>query len=177
MMHLSNLYYFIDKFDSHEILKLNKKINIIYRNYKKKYNANDVKKIKNLCKISKRKFYLANDVNLVLKFKLDGLYIPSFNKSLAIKYIQNKNFEILGSAHNFKEIFVKKKQGVNKFFLSPLFKIKKSKTNMGIIKYRILSKLISAKTIALGGINRTNIRKLKMLNCDGFAAIRYFKND
>src|SRR5210317_1858569 len=112
MMHLSNLYYFIDKFDSHEILKLNKKINIIYRNYKKKYNANDVKKIKNLCKISKRKFYLANDVNLVLKFKLDGLYIPSFNKSLAIKYIQNKNFEILGSAHNFKEIFIKKKKGI-----------------------------------------------------------------
>jgi len=47
---------------------------------------------------------------------------------------------------------------------------------MGIIKYRIFSKLISAKTIALGGINRTNIKTLKMLNCVGFAAIRYFKN-
>lgn len=47
---------------------------------------------------------------------------------------------------------------------------------MGIIKYRIFSKLISAKTIALGGININNIKTLKMLNCEGFAAIRYFKN-
>jgi len=176
MVHLSNLYYFIDKFDSHEILKLDKKINIIYRNYKKKNNIDDIKKIKKLCKLSKRKFYLANDIKLVLRLKLDGLYIPSFNKSLKVKYIQNKKIEILGSAHNFKEIYFKKKQGVSKLFLSPLFKVKKSKNNIGIIKYRIFSKLISAKTIALGGINRTNIKTLKMLNCEGFAAISYFKN-
>jgi thiamine-phosphate pyrophosphorylase len=176
MVHLSNLYYFIDKFDSHEILKLDKKINIIYRNYEKKNNIDDIKKIKKLCKLSKRKFYLANDIKLVLKLKLDGLYIPSFNKSLKVKYIQNKKIEILGSAHNFKEIYFKKKQGVSKLFLSPLFKVRKSKTSIGIIKYGILSKLISSKTIALGGINRTNIKLLKMLNCEGFAAIRYFKN-
>ena len=108
--------------------------------------------------------------------KLDGLYIPSFNKSLKVKYIQNKKIEILGSAHNFKEIYFKKKQGVNKIFLSPVFKIKKSKIKIGIVKYNIFSRLISAKTIALGGINKTNIKSLKMLNCEGFAAIRYFKN-
>ena len=88
----------------------------------------------------------------------------------------NGKIEILGSAHNFKEIYFKKKQGVSKLFLSPLFKVKKSKNNIGIIKYRIFSKLISAKTIALGGINRANIKKLKMLNCEGFASISYFKN-
>ena len=172
---MDNFYYFIDKFDSQEILKLNKKVNIIYRNYKRKYNEDHIRKIKKLCKISKRKFYLANNLNLVLKFKLDGLYITSFNKSFDLKYIQIKKFEILGSAHNFREIYFKKKQGVNKLFLSPLFKTEKSKKKLGIIKYKILSNLIFTKNIALGGINSNNIKKLKMLNCDGFAAIRYFK--
>jgi len=50
MVHLSNLYYFIDKLDSHEILKLDKKINIIYRNYEKKNNIDDIKKIKKIYK-------------------------------------------------------------------------------------------------------------------------------
>ena len=30
------------------------------------------------------------------------------------------------------------------------------------------------KIIALGGINKENIRKIKMMNCSGFAGISYF---
>ena len=176
MRHLNNFYYFIDEFNSHQILKLNSKVNIIYRNYKEKYNESNIIKLKNLCKISNRKLYLANDINLVRKYRLDGLYIPSFNKKLNVKYLQNKKFEILGSAHNFKEIYFKKKQGVDKLFLSPLFKVEKTSAKLEIIKYRILSRLVFTNNIALGGINIKNIKKLNLLNCNGFAAIRYFKN-
>ena len=44
-------------------------------------------------------------------------------------------------------------------------------------KFNLLSKLVLMNVIALGGINKKNIKKLKMVNCSGFAAIRYFKNE
>ena len=32
------------------------------------------------------------------------------------------------------------------------------------------------RVIALGGINKRNIKKIKMLNCFGFAGISYFND-
>jgi len=29
----------------------------------------------------------------------------------------------------------------------------------------------------LGGINKDNLKKIKMVNCNGFAGIKYFKNE
>ncbi len=130
-----------------------------------------------MCKVTKRKFFLANNISLAIKLKLNGVYIPSFNKSLKIKYLKTNNFEILGSAHNMAEINQKKKQGVQKIFISPLFKISKSFSHLGIIRYNFLSQHIKNQSIALGGINKNNMKKLKMLKCDGFAAIRFFKNE
>ena len=42
MIHPYNIYYFIDEFNSDELTKLDKKINIIYRNYNKENNYNDI---------------------------------------------------------------------------------------------------------------------------------------
>ena len=33
------------------------------------------------------------------------------------------------------------------------------------------------ENIALGGINKNNLKKIKMVNCNGFAGIKYFKNE
>tara|TARA_B100000674_G_scaffold496213_1_gene525762 strand:- start:522 stop:1055 length:534 start_codon:yes stop_codon:yes gene_type:complete len=176
MIHLKNIYYFIDKFDSEEIKRLDKKVNIIYRNYKYNYNLKTIKAIKDICRKYKRKFYIANNLHLALELNLDGIYIPSFNKSLKIRYVSKKNFEILGSAHNFKEIYFKKKQGINKIFISPIFEVMKTNKYLGVIKYNLLSKYAYNENIALGGINKHNLKKIKMVNCSGFAGIKYFKN-
>ena len=90
MIHLNNIYYFIDKFDSEEIKRLDKKVNIIYRNYKRDYNLETIKALKDACRKNKRKFYIANNLNLAIKLNLDGVYIPSFNKSLKVKYVSKK---------------------------------------------------------------------------------------
>jgi hypothetical protein len=34
-----------------------------------------------------------------------------------------------------------------------------------------------SKFIALGGINETNINKLKLINCDGFSGISWIKKN
>ena len=50
-------------------------------------------KIRNFCKKQGRNFYLANDVKLAIKYNLDGVYIPSFNKDLKhLNYKIKPNF-------------------------------------------------------------------------------------
>ena len=120
------------------------------------------------------KFYLSNNIKLALKLNLDGAYIPSFNKNYKhLTYSLKKNFEIIGSAHNVKEIRVKERQKVNKIFLSSLFK--KNENFLGINKFKLLSKLTSKKVVALGGINEKNKKKLTLINVSDFAGISYFE--
>ena len=140
-------------------------------------NLKQLSELRKICKNTKRKLYIANDYRLALKLKSDGVYIPSFNKNLNIKYFNKKRIEILGSAHNYKEIDIKKKQGISKIFLSPIFKINKKKNYLDIFKFNLLARYANKEIIALGGINIKNIKKLKLINCKGFAAIRYFENE
>ena len=170
------LFYFISELNKSEILTINKKINIIYRNYKTQPDEDILKKTLNICKKNGKKLFLSNNVKLAIKLNLDGVYIPSFNKSKNLIINYKKNFRILGSAHNLKEIRIKENQGVDTIFLAPVFKTKKSTKNLGISKFNYLSKLSKKKIVALGGINERNINKLKLLNCEGFAGISFFQN-
>lgn len=170
------LFYFISELNESEILTINKKINIIYRNYKTQPDEDILKKTLNTCKKSGKKLFLSNNIKLALKLNLDGVYIPSFNKSRNLIVNFKNNFRILGSAHNLKEIRIKERQGVDTIFIAPIFKTKKNKKNLGINKFNYLSKLSKKKIVALGGINEKNINKLNLLNCEGFAGISFFQN-
>ena len=172
-MHL-NKYYFINEFNPDHIKKLDKDISIIYRNYKSVHDINLIIKIRDFCKKNRRNFYLANNMKLAIKCKLNGVYIPSFNKDLKhLNYKTKPNFSIIGSAHNLKEIRVKEAQNVSKIFISSIFKLEKN--YLGFYKFKNLSKNTKKKVIALGGINNNNLKKIKLLNIDGFAGIGYFK--
>ena len=168
-------YYFINKFETNNINKQDKQTIIIYRNYSSKTLDQElILKIKKHCKKKGLKFYLSNNIKLANKLDLDGAYIPSFNKStkhLAFSYKQK--FNIVGSAHNLKDIKIKEKQKVNRIFLSSIFK--KNKNFLGINKFNLLSKLTNKKIVVLGGISKKNIKKLKILNQSEFAGISYFE--
>ena len=168
-------YYFIDKFETNNIEKQDKQTVIIYRNYSSKSPNEDlILKIKKYCKKKGNKFYLSNNIKLAIKLDLDGVYIPSFNKTTKhLAYSIKKNFDIIGSAHNLREIRTKEKQNVNKIFLSSLFK--KNNNFLGINKYRSLSQLTRKNTVALGGISKANLKKLFLLNQFEFAGISYFE--
>tara|TARA_B100000900_G_scaffold316304_1_gene275249 strand:+ start:849 stop:1364 length:516 start_codon:yes stop_codon:yes gene_type:complete len=170
-----NKYYFINNFDTNIIDKQDSKTVIIYRNYtSKKIDEILILKIKNYCKKKLLKFYISNEVKLAIKLNLDGVYIPSFNKNYNhLSFSYKKNFEIIGSAHNLKEINIKELQKVRKIFLSSLFK--KNKNYLGINKFKILSNLTTKRIVALGGISNNNLKKLKLLNNPDFAGISYFE--
>ena len=167
-------YYFISKFKRDNIDRLDSQTSVIYRNYDTKIVNKEILKIKKYCKKKKIKFYLSNNIKLAIKLNLDGAYIPSFNKSKKhLSFSLKKNFSIIGSAHNIKEIRTKENQNVSKIFISSLFK--KNKNYLGINKFKLISKLTSKKIVALGGINKNNIIKLKVLNTSEFAGISYFE--
>ena len=168
-------YYFINKFETNNIDKQDKQTVIIYRNYSSKVtNEELILKIKEYCKKRGVKFYLSNNIKLAIKLDLDGAYIPSFNKQIKhLSYSLKKNFDIVGSAHNLKEIRIKEHQNVKKIFLSSLFK--KNKNFLGINKFKLLSKLTIRNIVVLGGISKKNKKKLSLVGQSEFAGISYFE--
>ena len=172
---MTKKYYFINKLETNNIDKQDKNTIIIYRNYPVKMQDEKLLlRIKKYCKRKRIKFYLSNNIKLAIKLNLDGAYIPSFNKSFEnLNYSYKKKFEIIGSAHNLKEIRIKEKQKVSKIFLSSLFK--ENRNFLGLNRFKLLSTLTKKKIVALGGISKKNIKLLKILDSYDFAGICYFE--
>jgi len=168
-------YYFINKFETNNIDRLDKDTVVIYRNYDSKIiNKELILKLKKYCKKKSIKFYLSNNVKLAIELDLDGAYFPSFNKSTQhLAFSLKKKFNLIGSAHNVKEIKNKELQNVNRIFISSIFK--KNKNFLGMNKFKLISNLTKKKVVALGGISKKNINKLKMLKNPEFAGISFFE--
>ena len=91
------------------------------------------------------------------------MYLPAFNQ---YKKYHNfsiyKNFKIIGSAHNIKELKIKESQNCEKIFISPIFKTEKNKKFLDIVKFNLLAQSTKKKVIALGGINTENLKKIRL---------------
>tara|TARA_X000000368_G_scaffold380479_1_gene336298 strand:- start:2654 stop:3184 length:531 start_codon:yes stop_codon:yes gene_type:complete len=174
-INMKRKYYFISKFDTNNIDKQDKESIIIYRNYSSELpDELLILKIKKYCQNKSIKFYLSNNIKIAIKLNLDGVYIPSFNKSLKhLAFSFKKNFKIIGSAHSLKEIRIKESQNVEKIFLSSLFK--KNNNYLGINRFKLLSNLTKKKVVALGGISKKNLKKIRLVNETEFAGISYFE--
>jgi len=169
-----NKYYFINKFDQSHIDKQDKKTIIIYRNYNQNLDERLIIKIKNYCKKKGNKFFLSNNIRLAIKLDLDGAYIPSFNRNKKhLSYSLKKKFIIVGSSHNVYEMRTKELQKVEAIFLSSLFK--KNKNYLGINRFKLISLLTKKTVISLGGVSKTNLKKLSLIDCLGFAGISFFE--
>ena len=168
-------YYFINKLDTKYLNKQSKNTIIIYRNYKSsKVDKKLILKIKNLCKKKGNKFFLSNNIRLAIDLDLDGAYIPSFNNSFKhLSFSFKKNFELIGSAHNLKEIRNKEVQKVNKIFLSSIFKL--NENFLGINRFKLISKLTKKNIVVLGGVKNKNLKLIKLLGYKEFAGISFFE--
>ncbi len=178
-MHFKNnkLFCYINSFELDLIDNLPKNTSIIYRNYNDPINEELIINIRNKCKKKGVKFYLSNNIKLAIKLNLDGAYIPAFNKNFTHNiFTMKKKFELLGSAHNLKEIRQKEKQRIKIIFLSPIFMSKKNKNFLGLYKFLNLKKQTNKNIVCLGGINFENIKKVKLIDVYGIAAIELFKN-
>ncbi len=140
-------------------------------------NVNSILQLKKMCKKKNIKFFLSNNTKLAIKLGLDGAYLPAFSKTRKHNAFNfRKNFQLIGSAHNLKEIREKECQNVNYIFLSPVFLTEKRKNFLGIYKFMNLTKLTDKKIACLGGINIKNIKRLKMVKLNSIAGIRLFND-
>ena len=145
------------------------KFSIIYRN-KIPENINKLKTFRLNCKSKKIPLLVANNIDLMKKIKADGLYISAHNNKLNLRNFK-KGYEIIGGAHNIKEINLKKLQGCSEVLLSRLFKTtyKNKIGSLGVIKFNLLSKITNISLTPLGGINLKNLNDLKNVNCESVA--------
>ncbi len=138
------------------------------------FNLKILINLRNLCKKKGIKLYLSNNFKLALKLQLDGVYLPSFNKSTRYNCFKfKKNFDVIGSAHNVMELNTKIRQRVESIFIAPVFK---KKTNqLGIYGFLKLRSFTNRKLIVLGGVTSEKMNMINFLNAEGFAAIDYFQ--
>ena len=88
------IFVFLDKYDSQIFKNNNINIGIIYRNYNDEQRENELIKIAKACKASRNQLFIANDIKLAIKFKAEGIYIPSFNKTKRFANLGKKNISI-----------------------------------------------------------------------------------
>jgi len=158
-------------------IKKNGKFIIIYRrNNKKIENVEELKKFRKNCHLKGFKFFVANNIQLTILLKADGLYISAYNKSFRCLFLKNSKYSIIGSAHNTAEIQYKIKQGCKHILLSRLFKVSYDNNDnfLGIVKFNNFFK-VSKKIIPLGGINYNNLNTVKNIISEGVAIMTEIK--
>ena len=151
-------------------IKKNNKLIVIYRNNKIQENIYELIKFRKKCKLKQIKFFVANKIDLAFALKADGIYLSSRNRNFKPLHLIRLNMEIIGSAHNIKEINLKIIQGCKYILLSRLFKVsyKPNMSYLGIHKFNNYYSFFK-KIIPLGGINLFNLNKLKLIKSDGLA--------
>ena len=159
------------------LIKSKNKYIIIYRNFSNNENFNSLINFRKICKSKNIKFYISNNIKLLVKLKADGIYISAHNKDLSLNRLDKSNYEIIGSAHNINDINIKIKQGCKKILFSRLFKTnyKEKKNFLGLVKFNLFTDLIKKELIPLGGIRLNNLNKMNLVSCKSFAILSEIK--
>ena len=174
MLLFKNKYFFIIE-STRDIdlknIKNSNKFSIIYRSKNIAENKEKLMKFRKNCKTKKIDFYVSNNIKLGNDLKADGIYISAHNKNLNISHLKNFNFKVVGSAHNIKEINVKKLQGCSSIIISRLFETsyKYKKGYLGVVRFNLLSLSRQENLIPLGGIKLSNLNKLNIVKCNSIA--------
>jgi len=178
-MNIINLekYIFIDYLNEKiksEIIKL-KKAHLIYS---PKIDNNEGLKqflqIINFTNKNKIPLYVVDNFKIAIKYKIDGIFLTSNNKRILPASIKNR-LKIIGSAHNQREYFIKKKQACEMISLSPLFYNNKYSVNKILqpLKFNLITNNWNVKICALGGILESNRKKIQLTKASAIGIKRF----
>ena len=87
-------------------IKKSNKFVIILRNPESSDTIDSLIKFRKKCKIKGIEFYVANNTNLAVLLKSDGVYISAFYKGFEQLNLRKLNKKIIGSAHNLSLIHI-----------------------------------------------------------------------
>ena len=171
-------YIFLSEINDQLAIKIKKikKVSIIYYiDDFQLFNENNCKQIRSFCKNINAPFYVINSVKIAFKYNATGIYIKANNKRIILK--KYNKLKIIGSAHNHLDYYFKKNQSCDLVMLSPLFYNKKYSSNkiLGTSKFKLITKQWKTDACPLGGINKANINKIKLIKTKniGFRSMIY----
>jgi thiamine monophosphate synthase len=116
--------------------------------------------ISKFAKVNKIAFFVINNIKVAIKNKAQGIFLTSQNKTLRNNIKETTKLDVIGSAHNQYEYYIKIRQKCSVIMLSPIFYNNKYSYNkiLGPIRFNLITLNWKSNICALGGINSKNIK-------------------
>ena len=165
-----NYYIFIEEL-SEKIIK-----NIINLK-KKKLKINIIILGKNslvISKFAKKEripLFFTDNLKSAIKNKAQGVFLTNKYKILKNNIKKSTKLEVIGSAHNQPEYYIKKKQNCTTIMLSPIFYNKKYSPNkiLGVARFNLITLNWKTNICSLGGIAYKNIKLVNLTRSKSIA--------
>ena len=165
-----NYYIFIEEL-SEKIIK-----NIINLK-KKKLRINIIILGKNslvISKFAKKEripLFFTDNLRSAIKNKAQGVFLTNKYKILKNNIKKSTKLEVIGSAHNQSEYYIKKKQNCTTIMLSPIFYNKKYSPNkiLGVARFNLITLNWKTNICSLGGITYNNIKLVNLTRSKSIA--------
>jgi len=155
--------------------ELNEKIIKNIKNLKKqKLRINIVILDKNsliISKFAKKEgipLFFTDNVKFAIKNKAHGIFLTNKYKILKNNIKKSTKLEVIGSAHNQYEYYIKKRQNCTTIMLSPIFYNKKYSSNkiLGVTRFNLITLNWKNNICALGGITSKNLKLINLTRCN-----------
>lgn len=134
----------------------------------------EAKQISTLCKEYKVPFIVNDNVNIAIACKADGIHIGQEDMELTnVRKLVGEDMIIGVSAHTVEEAIKAQEGGADYIGIGAVFATS-TKTDVDVLSFETLRSICEAvdiPTVAIGGIKKDNICKLKGSGIDGVAVV------
>ena len=134
----------------------------------------EAKQISTLCKEYKVPFIVNDNVNIAIACKAEGIHIGQEDMELTnVRKLVGEDMIIGVSAHNVEEAIKAQEGGADYIGIGAVFTTS-TKTDVDVLSFETLRSICEAvdiPTVAIGGIKKDNICKLKGSGIDGVAVV------
>ena len=112
-------------------------------------------------------FFIEDNIKLAKQLKARGIFLTNKNKILRSNIKETTKLEVIGSAHNQHEYYIKQKQNCSTVMLSPIFYNKKYSPNkiLYVPRFNLIALNWKTRIAALGGINFKNLKLVNLTKC------------
>ena len=134
----------------------------------------EAKQISALCKEYKVPFIVNDNVNIAIAYKADGIHIGQEDMELTnVRKLVGEDMIIGVSAHTVEEAIKAQEGGADYIGIGAVFATS-TKTDVDVLSFetiRSICEAVDIPTVAIGGIKKDNICKLKGSGIDGVAVV------
>lgn len=112
-------------------------------------------------------FFFTDNLKYSIKNKAHGIFLSNKYKVLKNNIKKTTKLEVIGSAHNQYEYYIKNNQNCSTIMLSPIFYNKKYSHNkiLGITRFNLVALNWKTNICALGGITSENMKLVNLTKC------------